>query len=70
MTKDAWRQRMVAQMAERRETGRGLRPGDIVQSDVGGPYLVIVQAQSAGEAIEARVVRDIAGKTSEGESQI
>ena len=52
----AWRLRelMEQQTFDRRETGRGLQAGDVVQDEGHGEYRMVVAAASAGECLEAK----------------
>ena len=58
------RERMETQTAERRETGRPLRRGDVVH-DEGHGYRVIQVAMGAGDFAEALVERDIRARRTE-----
>ncbi len=51
-------ERMDAQRQERIATGRPLRRGDLIEID--GCVVVLQDAGSAGECIEARIEKDIA----------
>lgn len=48
----ALHKRMEAQRKERRETGRPLQAGDLVQADVGGPIVEVTRTESAGSYVE------------------
>lgn len=51
-----WRLRelMAQQTFDRRETGRGLQAGDVVQDEGQGEYRIVVASGSAGECLEAK----------------
>jgi hypothetical protein len=55
---------MVAQRRIRRETGRPLKDGDLVQIDIGGEIREVTSAYSAGECFEAKAeLRALAART-------
>ncbi len=47
---------MLAQRQQRRVSGRGLYPGDLVQAHTGDEIRVVVRCYSAGDCIEAATV--------------
>lgn len=49
---------MLAQTSERRETGRPLMPGDIVQAGT-GEYRTVIEAGCAVEAMATRLAREL-----------
>lgn len=49
--------RMEAQRTERRETGRPLQSGDLVQAEVGGPIVEVTHTEGAGDYVARMAMR-------------